>query len=187
MKIELKRQFIHILLGVFYIILLYFLPKEHSFAALLAIFGLGSFISYTHAHIKCLPFLEDIISRVQRNREKHIPGRAALSFTLGVILASIVFYPMQKLVLIGAIVALTFGDGFSALIGKWVGKRKTFGNKTMEGTIGGIVAATIALTFFFPFEIALAAAIFAMLAEYIPINDNYVIPIVSGLVLAFLI
>ena len=110
-----------------------------------------------------------------------------MSFTLGIILASIIFYPEEKLILIGAVTALTFGDGFSALIGKWIGKYKTFGGKTMEGTIGGIIAATLALMFFFSFEIALATAIFAMLAEYIPVNDNYVIPIVSGLVLVFLI
>tara|TARA_Y100000310_G_scaffold327376_1_gene393634 strand:- start:4614 stop:5177 length:564 start_codon:yes stop_codon:yes gene_type:complete len=187
MKIEIKRQFLHILIGLLYLSILYFLSKELSFLVLLIIFVFGSFISFTHAHIKPIPFLQDVLAKVERDKEKHIPGRGALSFTLGIILASIIFYPEEKLILIGAVTALTFGDGFSALIGKWIGKYKTFGGKTMEGTIGGIIAATLALMFFFSFEIALATAIFAMLAEYIPVNDNYVIPIVSGLVLVFLI
>ncbi|MCR4336046.1 MAG: hypothetical protein NUV57_05955 [archaeon] len=187
MKTELKRQIIHILVGALYALIAYFLPKEQFFILLLAIFGTGSFLSYIQMKTNYFFFLQNLISTVERTREKHIPGRAALSFTLGILISSIVFYQFEKIILIGAIITLTFGDGFSAIIGNWIGKHKIFGNKTFEGTIGGIIAATIVLTFFFPIEIALPAAIFAMLAEYIPINDNYVIPIVSGLVLGFLI
>jgi len=187
MKTEKKRQLIHLMLGVFYTAIVFFIPKEQSLIVLLGIFGLGSLASYTHAHVTPLPFLKDILEKVQRKKETHIPGRAALSFTLGIILSAILFYNMNNLVLIGAIIAVTFGDGFSTIIGKWKGKRKTTNNKTLEGTIGGIVAATIVLSLFFKPEIAVATAIFAMLAEYIPINDNYAIPLVSGLVLVFLI
>ena len=187
MKIEIKRQIVHILLGSLYIILFLFLDQSLAIISLIFIFGLGSLISYTHSHIKPLPFLKDVLERVERDEEKHIPGRAALSFTLGIVLASILFSQLDKLVTIGAIIAVTFGDGFSALIGKWFGKMKTLGDKTMEGTLAGIGAATIVLLLFFPIEVALAAAIFAMLVEYLPINDNYTIPIVAGVVLSFLI
>ena len=187
MKTEKKRQLIHILLGGIYVIIAFFLPKELSFISFLVIFATGSFISYTHAHLTPVPFVKDIIEKVERKKETHIPGRAALSFTLGVILSTILFYSFDKLILVGAILALTFGDGFSTIIGKTFGKRKTTDGKTIEGTIGGIIAATIALSLFFNFEIALATAIFAMLAEYIPINDNYTIPIVTGIVLIFLV
>jgi len=187
MQTEIKRQFLHILIGILYIVILFFLPIEHSIPALIAIFAIGSFLSYTHAHLTPLPFLKDILSRVERDKEIHIPGRAALSFTLGVLLASIVFFPFDKMVLIGAVTAVTFGDGFSTLIGKAAGKHRTIGNRTMEGTIGGTVAAALTLMVFFPLEVALGAAIFAMLAEYIPINDSYTIPLIAGIVLAILI
>ena len=187
MKIEIKRQLVHLLLGIVYIILFLFLDQSTALVGLLLIFGLGSLISYTHAHVKPLPFLKDILEKVERNKEKHIPGRAALTFTLGIILASILFSQLDKLVIVGAIIAVTFGDGFSTLIGKWFGKMKTLGNRTMEGTLAGIGAATLVLLLFFPIEIALAVAIFAMLAEYLPINDSYTIPIVSGVVLALIL
>lgn len=187
MKIEIKRQIVHILLGILYIILFLFLDQELALVGLLLIFGLGSLISYIHAHVKPLPFLKDVLDRVERDKEKHIPGRAALSFTLGIILAAILFSQVDKLVIIGAIITVTFGDGFSTLIGKWFGKMKTLGDKTLEGTLAGIGAATLVLLLFFPIQVALAVAIFAMLAEYLPINDSYTIPIVTGVVLVFLI
>lgn len=187
MKVELKRQLIHILLGILYIILFVFLDQTTALFALIIIFGLGSFFSFTHAHIRPLPFLQDMLAKVQREREKRIPGRGALSFTLGIILASILFSQLDKLVTIGAIIAVTFGDGFSTIIGKGFGKFKSIGNKTWEGTIGGVIAAWIVLMAFFSLETALAAAIFAMLAEYIPINDSYTIPIVTGIILAILV
>jgi len=187
MKTEKKRQLIHILLGLLYASIVFFLPQDLSFILLLVIFATGSFISYTHAYLTPVPFIKDIIEKVERTKENHIPGRAALSFTLGIILSAIIFYSFDKLILLGAILTLTFGDGFSTIIGKAIGKRKTFDGKTMEGTIAGIIAATIALSFFFNLEIALATAIFGMLAEYIPINDNYAIPLVSGLVLIILL
>jgi len=187
MKTEKKRQLIHLLLGIAYITIVFFLPKEHSLIALLGIFAVGSLVSYTHAHVRPIPFLNNILAKVEREKETSIPGRAALSFTLGIILSAIIFYSFGKMVLLGAVIALTFGDGFSTIIGKSIGKRKTFDNKTLEGTIGGIIVAAIVLSLFFKPEVAIATAIFAMLAEYTPINDNYAIPLVSGLVLVFLI
>jgi len=187
MKTEIKRQIIHILLGVLYLAILNYFPKEQSLIAILFIFSIGSFISFSHRHLKPLPFVKDVIHLVQREREKEIPGRAALSFTLGVLMAIIVFYPFNPLVAIGAVCVLTFGDGFSTLVGKLFGKRKIFDGKTLEGTIGGIIASTASLYYFFPFEIALATSLIAMIAEYLPINDNYTIPIAAGLILLVLV
>ncbi len=187
MNNELKRQILHILLGLFYIIIFYTLTQEHAIVALILIFGAGSFLSYTHAHIQPLPFIKEIIKKVERGHETNVPGKAALGFTLGILLTAIIFSQEDKLITIGSITALTFGDGFATIIGKSLGKIRVVEGKTMEGTIGGIIAATIALSAFFPPEESLATAIFAMLAEYIPINDNYIIPLVSGGILFLLI
>ncbi|HZX20295.1 MAG TPA: hypothetical protein VFF13_04750 [archaeon] len=186
MKIELKRQIIHILLGIFYITLFIFLEQYTAILAIAIIFGIGSFFSYTHTR-NGIPFLQKILDEVQREKEINIPGKAAMHFTLGILLSAIIFSQTDKIITIGAITALTFGDGFSTLIGKLVGKFKTFGGKTLEGTIGGVIAAWIALMIFFQLETALAAAIFAMIAEYLPGNDNYTIPLAAGLVLFLLV
>jgi len=187
MKQETERQAIHFAIGTAYIIAIYLLPKETAIPLLLGIFAIGSFISYTHQKGIRLPLVKEIILLVEREKEMHLPGKGALSFTLGILLSSIIFYPFDKLVLIGAATALTFGDGISTLMGKRYGKTKTIGERTLEGTITGIIGATISLALFFPIEIALPTAIFAMLAEYLPVNDNYTIPLVAGAILLLIL
>ncbi|MCR4369265.1 MAG: hypothetical protein NUV67_05155 [archaeon] len=187
MNDEIKRQILHLLAGTICTAILLYLPKEQSLATLVLLFGGISFIAYAHSRIGAVPFISQIIWDVERGGEKRIAGEGALSFFLGVILASIVFFPFDKMVAVGAVIALTFGDGFSTLAGKLAGKHKTQGDKTLEGTIGGVVAAAIALAAFFEPATALVAAIFGMLAEYLPINDNYTIPLAAGIVLLILI
>ena len=83
--------------------------------------------------------------------------------------------------------ALTFGDGFSTIVGRAAGKKTIVEGRTLEGTLAGIAAAFLSLLVFFPPETALAAALFGMLAEYLPVNDNFSIPLASGAVLALLV
>jgi len=117
----------------------------------------------------------------------NIPGKGALIFTFGLLLTNIVFYPFGKTVLIGAILTVTFGDGLSTLVGKLFGKRQIMKNRTLEGTLAGMIAAAIALSFIVPIHIAIITAIVGLLAEYIPLNDNYTIPIAAGFCLALLL
>jgi len=59
--------------------------------------------------------------------------------------------------------------------------------KTIEGTIAGTAISTIMLSTIMPsIQIALAASIIGMLAEYLPIDDNFTIPIATGITIAIL-
>ena len=61
--------------------------------------------------------------------------------------------------------------------------------KLLEGTIAGIVAATLSASLFVPFTFALIASTVVMILEaieieYFKIDDNFFIPIVSGILLS---
>ena len=180
---ELKRQGMHLLLGVFYIIILFFLVKPEGLLVIAAILAFGLIVSATHAHLKPSKFLGKMLEHFERSGEENLPGKGALLFTAGALLSALVFYPFSGMVAVGAVTALTFGDGFSTIIGRAVGKTRIVEGRTLEG----IAAASLALAVFFPPETALAAALFGMLAEYLPVNDNFSIPLASGAVLALLV
>ena len=56
----------------------------------------------------------------------------------------------------------------------------------MEGTVGGIIVATIPLLLLFPIHISLITATLGMLAELLPIDDNIGIPHIAATVLTVL-
>ncbi|PJA21466.1 MAG: phosphatidate cytidylyltransferase, partial [Candidatus Diapherotrites archaeon CG_4_10_14_0_2_um_filter_31_5] len=55
------------------------------------------------------------------------------------------------------------------------------------GSIAGILISFFYLSFLFPYSIALTAAATGMAMEYLPIEDNYTIPIATGFALMLLI
>ena len=88
-----------------------------------------------------------------------------------------------------AILALLFmglGDTVAGLIGSHFGRIKIW-NKTLEGTLAGL-AICLLITGFFPgisIWIRISGAVSAMLAELspIPLDDNIMIPLVSGTIM----
>ena len=186
MKNEFARQAIHIAGGIIYAALFLALPLQSAIAVIAIIFTVGVLVSDAHRKRIEIPIIKEILSGTQREDEKQIPGKAALEFTLGVLITSIIFFGFGGKIIAGAILVLGIGDGASTLAGKAFGKTKIFGNKTLEGTIGGIIPAALALLPLFPPQAAITAAIIGMLAEYLPINDNYSIPIAAATILAIM-
>lgn len=184
-KKEFARQLMHLGLGVFYLAILILLPKDAAFASITGLFFLGFIIAVVHNHLTPLPLLKEIISEVEREKEKHFSGIAALNFTLGVIIALTILFNEPRQVLTGAIIVLTFGDSLSAMVGLGIGRIKFLG-KSIEGTVAGIAASSLLLMLMFNPAAAIAAATIGMLMEYLPINDNYTIPLAAGAALALL-
>jgi dolichol kinase len=88
---------------------------------------------------------------------------------------------------LGGLCALIYGDSVSTIFGIKFGKHKLIGKRTWEGTIAGMLAALPFLAILFPIQIALATAIIAMLAELLPINDNFSIPIATAIFLSIML
>jgi len=184
-KLEIRRQFIHFLFGSFFIALVAMLGTLDSLFILCIAFLAGLVFSYAIKKGAKIPVLTHIVQRVERDYEKHLPGKGALLFFLAAII-TILLFQRQEIVL-GALCAVVYGDSISTIAGLRFGKHRIVGKRTIEGTLGGIAAAFFFLLFIFQWPIALAAAVIGMLAELLPFDDNFTIPIAAGLALTFLI
>jgi dolichol kinase len=88
---------------------------------------------------------------------------------------------------VGALCVAVYGDAASTVFGLGLGKLRTVGKKTIEGTLGGVLASVVFLGFLFEWWVALAAAVAGMLAELLPLDDSFTIPIVSAIALTLLL
>lgn len=183
-NLEFKRQSIHILLGLFFIFLVSFFPLGDVLILTFLLLILGFVLSSAQAHGSAPDEIEKILAHVERTNED-FPGEGALFFVIGVFLVLLFF--QNQLVVIGALIAHTFYDSFSVLIGKRFGKIKLIQNYTLEGCAGGILAAFIPLFFVFDAVTAIIVSFTAAIAELLPINDSLSIPLLTALVLSFLI
>ena len=109
---------------------------------------------------------------------------APIAFTSGIILSLLIFPPT---IAYTSIAILTLGDSFASIFGKIFGKTPlSFNrNKTLEGTFCGFICAFLGSILFVTPMKALVAASVGMLAEAIPlpIDDNLVIPLSTGIAL----
>ncbi len=185
MKAEARRQFVHFLFGSFFIALIAVMGVEASLLVLAAAFLAGLFFSYLLKKGVRIPLLLHIVQRVERNYERHLPGKGALLFFLGTIITMLLF--QQQNIILGALCIAVYGDAASTVFGLRFGKHRIAGKKTLEGTLGGILASAAFLLFLFQWPVALAAAVVGMLAELLPFDDNFTIPIAVGLTLTILI
>ena len=145
MKKEFTRQAMHIIGGIFFAALFLILEVDAAIAMIAIIFSLGVLVSDAHKRWNGFPFLRSILSGAERENENEVPGKAAIEFTLGMLITAIIFYNFGSTVLAGAALVLGIGDGVSTLAGKAFGKTKILGSRTLEGTAAGAIAAALAL------------------------------------------
>ena len=130
---------------------------------------------------RLLPVIGRITLKACRSEEDKSPILRPLYLAVG-IAVSLTFFPEP--VSYAAVAVLTLGDGGSSLIGSWIGRVKLpFNpNKTLEGSLAGLVlasAGTIPLVGLTP---GLAAACLGMAVEALPlpVDDNLTVPLASA-------
>jgi len=134
-----------------------------------------------------LPVISSITRYATTPEELYEFRAAPIFFAFGILLALLLFpSPASN----AAIVIFAVGDSTASIFGKMFGRRTLWFNKgkTLEGSLIGFVFAFSAAAFFVnPFMAAAGAAV-AMLIESLPlpINDNLVLPIVTGALLTFI-
>ncbi len=185
MKAEIRRQFIHFLFGSFFIAHAAFYGVQQTLIVLSAVFLVGFFVSLLLKKGAKIPLISQVTEKVERDYERHLPGKGALLFFLGAMLTMALFWETR--VVIGALCVAVYGDAASTVFGIRLGKHKLCGKKTLEGTLGGILASVVFLAFVFEWWAALSAAVVGMLAELLPGDDNFTIPIATALTLTILI
>ncbi len=154
------------------------------------IFGIA--LIYTISELWRLEGKElSIISAITRHaaNQSELRGFAAapLYFAFG-ILFTLVFFPHPASY--AAIAMFCLGDSAASLFGGLISTSLPFNKgKTWEGSLAGFFFAFLAGTFFVSPLFALAGAAIAMTIEVLPlpINDNVLVPVITGAALTLLI
>jgi dolichol kinase len=189
MRQEIHRQFIHFLGGTILIALVIAttvlgIPQSTLVAGLIGLFVLGYVFVRKKYHHR-IGLLHSLIKHVTREAEKdEFPAKPAFILLAGAILTLAFFSPLASIV---GLCILTFGDTVATLVGKYRGKIELISDRTLEGTVAGILVSFLALYFFLSPEKAIGIAIVGMLAEYLPIDDNIGIPVVGALAASLLL
>jgi len=179
---EVIRESIHIG-SILVPVLCMHLVECRILTALILLVAVGYFVSeVARMRGRGIPPFSWVTRRAAIGVEICEPAVSPLLFAAGMILALSVF-PLPERYAAAAVLSL--GDGVAALSGACLGRTVLPINKGkhLEGTILGFFASLLgALIFVDPVK-ALVAAAAGMMAESLPlpINDNIVIPVFSGL------
>jgi len=122
-------------------------------------------------------------SFIRENEANKLTG--AVPYVLGI---GLTLFSYQTGIATAAILFLACGDVMATTVGERYGRTKIAGGKSLEGTIAFVVAAVLSgvllnLTVIqIPCGLLLAGAMVAAVVELLPLplNDNLVIPVVSG-------
>jgi dolichol kinase len=153
---------------------------------------IGLIISILSKYID-IPIIDSFLKKFEREKHlKKIPGQGVLSIFAALLIMMLFFENININIVLASMMIWTFGDSISALVGKHYGSiRHPLNQKRLlEGTIAGIIIATLAAWIFVDFWIAVIAACIAMMFESmeleifgVGIDDNLLVPIISAVVI----
>jgi HAD superfamily phosphoserine phosphatase-like hydrolase len=135
---------------------------------------------------KNLPIISAITRHAASQAELYDFAMAPLYFAIGILITLLLFpAPVSS----ATIAIFALGDSTASLFGGLLSKKPLPFNKgkTLEGSIAGFFFAFLAGSFFISPALALIGAAVAMTIESLPlpVNDNILIPLCTGLVLMF--
>ena len=184
--LEIRRQTIHLIGGIIYIILIYFDIIDVIVAGiLLVIYAILSLIFTKYK----IPVLWGILKQFDRPGDlKKFPAKGTVLYMVSVFVCLLLF---PKDVAMASLIILAIGDSVAPLIGQYGLIKHPFSNrKFIEGSIAGAIAAFLGAWLFVNWYTAAIAAVAAMISEGVgvqigrkPLDDNLVIPFVSAVVI----
>ena len=137
---------------------------------------------------KDLPVISAITRNAASQSELYEFAAAPLYFAVG-ILVTLLLFPLP--ISSAAIAMFALGDSTASILGGRISKKALPFNKskTIEGSLAGFFFAFLAGSFFIPPVYALFGAAIAMIIEYLPlpVNDNVLVPVFTGLALSLVI
>ncbi len=183
---ELKRKAIHLLALV--IPVSYFFLPQTTALLLYTPLALGSIIvdliRIKKYHLGRV--LTWVLRPILRRHERR--GFTGSSYILLAMVLSIIFF--EKRIAIAGISFIIVGDVAAALIGRIFGKIKVIEKKSMEGSSAFILSCVLIAWVVpgLPFWIGVVGACVATIIEALPlpIDDNFIVPLFSGLVMEIL-
>ncbi|HLC71924.1 MAG TPA: hypothetical protein VJI32_07995, partial [Candidatus Nanoarchaeia archaeon] len=147
--LELKRQLMHIFVGLVTIALIYY-DILSPFSLLLLIIT-GIMLSFLCKRVQ-IPIISTFLDHVEREEQRRkFPGKGTIFFFIGVLLSLQLF---ERDIACASIMILTLGDSISHMFGAQFGKIKNIFNgksqKLLEGTLAGTLAGFFGALFFVP-------------------------------------
>ncbi len=195
---EIKRKAFHFA-GLSIPISYYFVDRSTAIYVMIGLnifYFLAEILRFVSPPLRRI-FLRYFAPLLRRDEHKRITGTGY--YLIGALLSIFLF---RKPFAIVSLCFLIIGDFFAALVGVHWGRTKIVGSKSLEGSLACFVACfTTAFLLLvnpgvldvsheaFGWNIAIAGALAATLAELLPlgINDNLMIPLVSGLVMTIVV
>jgi len=185
-RLEIKRQPFHILLGLLLIALInYDLLTPIILLIITLIVIIGSFLLK-----KTKPkIIHNLLQFIERKEDlEKLPGKGLIAYLIGALIVLTLF---DKDIAMASIIILALGDSFSRLIGPFGRIKHPFNNtKFLEGVIAGMIAASLGAMLFIKPSEAIVASFMAMLLEglnlrifNLKIDDNITIPLIAGTVI----
>ena len=177
---EVARKVVHLFFGLGIAILILFLPRDIILGVIALAVLSGCILSDALSRGFYVPLVSELVDRLERRNV--VPGKGALYFATSTLVCLIFF---SAHIVVPAIIALAVLDSIATLAGLHFGRRPIWGKKTLEGSIGGTVAAFAVLILVLPQSHAFFVAVTAGILElFTPVDDNLVIPVGVCILLA---
>lgn len=185
-RLEVKRQLLHIFLGAILVFLLNF--DLINATIIFIIFIIGLVLSLLSRKFR-IPLIYRLLQIFDRKKDiEQFPAKGAVFYLFGVFLVVLIF---PKDIAMASIMILALGDSVSRLVGQYGYLKHPFhSEKFFEGLVAGVIAGFLGALFFVPWLLALIGSIVSMLIEGIDlrikgfkIDDNLLIPIVAAVVM----
>jgi len=94
-------------------------------------------------------------------------------------------------VAVAALISIVLGDTAAVFVGRYLGRVKIGGSKTLEGSLGFFAAAFLGILWMgqLPMSVKLIGSATAAVAEALPLplDDNLTVPLVAGAVMTLLL
>ena len=185
-RLEVKRQLLHIFLGAILVFLLNF--DLINATIIFIIFIIGLVLSLLNRKFR-IPLIYQLLQIFDRKKDiEQFPAKGAVFYFFGVFLVVLIF---PKDIAMASIMILALGDSVSRLVGQYGYLKHPFhSEKFFEGLVAGVIAGFLGALFFVPWLLALIGSIVSMLIEGIDlrikgfkIDDNLLIPLVAAVVM----
>lgn len=164
---EVRRKTFHTTAGL----LVGIIALSVSQRAAITVALLGIVTSLSFPLIMRIPFIKEVGFSLTRDKEQ--PGEILFKFFIGILLPLMLNQPWIVLI-------IAIGDGVATLIGKFFGKTKIYGNKSLEGSLAGFLGAWAVSNQFYPHPI-FAATLYTITELFTPIDDNLAVPTVMSM------
>lgn len=193
---EVYRKGIH-LSSLWIPALIYF--SNTLIASLIFILALGGEILLEYGNYKkwrwarilfMMPFMS--VLRNSERQHKHFNLTGGVYILASSLICTLLFSPVIAAI---ALTVMLISDTLAALVGKAIGQRKIYRDKTLEGTVAFFMSALFIMMLFNPLHtftyvsvIACLAATFMELFEHwFELDDNFSIPLVIGIILTIIV